>query len=71
MLIERLAGQVEVDRAIEIIESGVEPLRDLIGALHSKLLLAGAAPPAGTAAGMTLLASAFTLPGGVETKLCR
>ena len=24
---------------MEIVESGVEPLRDLIGALHSKLLL--------------------------------
>ncbi len=40
VLIDRLAGQVEVDRAIEIVESGVEPLRDLVGAMHSKLLLA-------------------------------
>ena len=40
VLIARLAGQVEVDRAVEIIESGVEPLRELIGAMHSKLLLA-------------------------------
>jgi DNA-binding transcriptional MerR regulator len=39
VLIARLAAQVEVDRAVEIIESGAEPLRDLIGALHSKLLL--------------------------------
>ncbi len=39
VLIARLAAQVEVDRALEIIESGVEPLRDLIGALHTKLLL--------------------------------
>lgn len=39
VLIARLATQVEVDRAVEIVESGVEPLRDLIGALHSKLLL--------------------------------
>jgi DNA-binding transcriptional MerR regulator len=40
VLLERLAGEVAVDRAVEIIASGVEPLRDLIGALHSKLLLA-------------------------------
>jgi DNA-binding transcriptional MerR regulator len=39
-LLARLAGQVDVDRAVEMIESGVEPLRDLIGAMHSKLLLA-------------------------------
>jgi DNA-binding transcriptional MerR regulator len=40
VLIARLAGQVDVDRAVEIIESGVEPLRDLIGAMHSKMLVA-------------------------------
>ena len=40
VLLERLAGRVEVDRAVEIISSGAEPLRDLIGAMHSKLLLA-------------------------------
>ena len=40
MLLERLAGQVEVERAVEIISSGAEPLRELIGAMHSKLLLA-------------------------------
>ncbi|HWD84506.1 MAG TPA: MerR family transcriptional regulator [Solirubrobacteraceae bacterium] len=40
VLIDRLAGQVEVDRAVEIIESGAEPLRELIGAIHSKMLLA-------------------------------
>ncbi len=39
-LLERLAGEVEVERAIEIIEAGSEPLRELIGAMHSKLLLA-------------------------------
>jgi DNA-binding transcriptional MerR regulator len=39
-LLARLAGEVEVDRAAEIITSGAEPLRDLIGAMHSKLLLA-------------------------------
>ena len=39
VLIARLAGEVDVDRALAIIESGTEPLRELIGALHSKLLL--------------------------------
>jgi DNA-binding transcriptional MerR regulator len=39
-LLERLAGEVEPDRAAEIIASGAEPLRGLIGAMHSKLLLA-------------------------------
>ena len=40
MLLERLAGEVELERAAEIIASGAEPLRELIGAMHSKLLLA-------------------------------
>ena len=40
VLLDRLARQVDVDRAVEIIASGAEPLRDLIGAMHSKLLLA-------------------------------
>jgi DNA-binding transcriptional MerR regulator len=40
VLLERLAGEVPVDRAVAIIASGAEPLRELIGALHSKLLLA-------------------------------
>jgi hypothetical protein len=39
-LLDRLAGRVEVGRAVEIIASGVDPLRELIGAMHSKLLLA-------------------------------
>jgi DNA-binding transcriptional MerR regulator len=39
VLRERLAGRVEPDRAVEIIASGAEPLRELVGALHSKLLL--------------------------------
>jgi len=40
VLLDRLAGEVEPDRAAEIIASGAEPLRELIGAMHSKLLLA-------------------------------
>ncbi len=39
-LLERLAGEVDVERAMEIIVAGVEPLRELLGAMHSKLLLA-------------------------------
>jgi DNA-binding transcriptional MerR regulator len=39
VLLDRLAGKVEVERAVEIIASGAAPLRDLIGAMHSKLLL--------------------------------
>ncbi|HEX8120973.1 MAG TPA: MerR family transcriptional regulator [Solirubrobacteraceae bacterium] len=39
-LLDRLAGEVSVDRAAEIIASGADPLRELIGAMHSKLLLA-------------------------------
>jgi DNA-binding transcriptional MerR regulator len=39
-LLDRLAGEVEVERALEIVAAGVEPLRELIGAIHSKLLLA-------------------------------
>jgi DNA-binding transcriptional MerR regulator len=39
VLLERLVGEVDVDRAEEIISAGTEPLRELIGAIHSKLLL--------------------------------
>jgi hypothetical protein len=39
-LLDRLAGEVEVERALEMIAAGSEPLRELIGAMHSKLLLA-------------------------------
>ena len=40
ILLARLAGKVEPERAVEIIASGAEPLRELIGAMHSKQLLA-------------------------------
>jgi len=40
VLLERLSGDVDPDDAVEIMRSGREPLRDLIGAMHSKLLLA-------------------------------
>jgi DNA-binding transcriptional MerR regulator len=39
VLLDRLAGKVDVERAVQIISSGAEPLRELIGAMHSKLLL--------------------------------
>ena len=39
LLRDRLAGKVDPDRAVELIRSGAEPLRDLIGALHSKLMI--------------------------------
>jgi DNA-binding transcriptional MerR regulator len=40
VLLHRLVEKVDVDRAVQIISSGAEPLRELIGAMHSKLLLA-------------------------------
>jgi DNA-binding transcriptional MerR regulator len=39
-LLDRLAGEVEPDRAAEIIASGAEPLRELVGAVHLKMLRA-------------------------------
>jgi DNA-binding transcriptional MerR regulator len=40
VLTDRLAGEMDPDRAMELIEAGVEPLNDLIAALHQKLLVA-------------------------------
>ena len=37
---ERLAGEVETERAMEIIEAGLGPLNELIAALHTKLMVA-------------------------------
>jgi DNA-binding transcriptional MerR regulator len=39
VLMERLHGEVEPDRAVELIEAGAEPLRDFIAALHTKLMV--------------------------------
>ena len=39
VLMERLAGEMDPDRAVQMIEASVEPLRDLIGALDQKLLV--------------------------------
>ena len=48
VLLDRLAGKVDVDRAVQIISSGADPLRELIGAMHSKLLLAALRRQRGT-----------------------
>jgi DNA-binding transcriptional MerR regulator len=40
VLMERLAGEMEPDRAVELIQAGAQPLQDLIAALHTKLLVA-------------------------------
>jgi DNA-binding transcriptional MerR regulator len=38
VLVERL-GEIDPERAVEIVRAGRDPLRDLIGAMHSKMLL--------------------------------
>jgi DNA-binding transcriptional MerR regulator len=38
VLVERL-GEIEPERAVQIVRAGREPLRELIGAMHSKMLL--------------------------------
>jgi DNA-binding transcriptional MerR regulator len=38
LLVERL-GDVEPERAVAIVRAGREPLRDLLGAMHSKMLI--------------------------------
>ena len=40
VLLERLAGEMDSDRAVELIAAGTEPLNDLMAALHQKLLVA-------------------------------
>jgi DNA-binding transcriptional MerR regulator len=40
LLMDRLAGEMDAERAAGMIEAGAEPLRDLIAALHQKLLVA-------------------------------
>lgn len=40
VLRERLSGDIDPDRALEIIEAGLGPLNDLIAALHMKLMVA-------------------------------
>jgi DNA-binding transcriptional MerR regulator len=40
VLMDRLAGEMDPDRVVEMIEAGAQPLQDLIAALHTKLLIA-------------------------------
>jgi DNA-binding transcriptional MerR regulator len=40
VLMDRLAGRMDTDRAMELIEAGAEPLKDLIAAMHTKMLVA-------------------------------
>jgi DNA-binding transcriptional MerR regulator len=40
LVMDRLAGEVPPERVVEMLESGSEPLQDLIAALHTKLLVA-------------------------------
>jgi DNA-binding transcriptional MerR regulator len=40
MVMGRLAGEVPPERVVEMLEAGAEPLKDLIAALHTKLLVA-------------------------------
>jgi DNA-binding transcriptional MerR regulator len=40
VLMDRVAGKMDPDRAMELIEAGAEPLKDLIAAMHTKLLVA-------------------------------
>jgi DNA-binding transcriptional MerR regulator len=40
MVMNRLAAEVSPERVIEMLEAGAEPLRELIAALHTKLMVA-------------------------------
>jgi DNA-binding transcriptional MerR regulator len=40
VLMDRLAGEMEPERVVEMIDKGAEPLNELIAALHSKQLVA-------------------------------
>ena len=39
VVLERLAGEMDPDRVVELLEAGAQPLRDFIAALHSKLMV--------------------------------
>ena len=39
VVLDRLAGELEPERVVDLMEAGAEPLRDFIAALHSKLLV--------------------------------
>jgi DNA-binding transcriptional MerR regulator len=40
VLMERLAGEMDPDEAMELIEAGTQPLNDLLAAMHTKALVA-------------------------------
>lgn len=40
LLSEKITGRIEPERAAELIEAGIDPLADLIAAMHSKLVAA-------------------------------
>ena len=40
VVMERLAGKVEPERAVQMLQAGAQPLKDLIAAMHTKLLVA-------------------------------
>jgi len=40
VVMERLAGEVSPERVVEMLESGAQPLQDLIAAMHTKLMVA-------------------------------
>ncbi len=39
VVMSRLAGEVEPERVVEMMEAGAEPLQDLIAAMHTKLMV--------------------------------
>jgi len=39
VVMDRLAGEVSPERVVEMLESGAQPLQDLIAALHTKLMV--------------------------------
>jgi DNA-binding transcriptional MerR regulator len=40
VVMDRLAGEVPGERVVEMLQAGAEPLKDLIAALHTKLMVA-------------------------------
>jgi DNA-binding transcriptional MerR regulator len=40
VVMTRMAGEVEPERVVEMLEAGAQPLQDLIAALHTKLMVA-------------------------------
>jgi DNA-binding transcriptional MerR regulator len=40
VVMDRLAGKVDPDRAVKMLEEGAQPLKELIAAMHTKLLVA-------------------------------